>query len=655
MNDFCRDRLALDSAVWWVGEPKATLHKEYRDYVYGISMDPIRCAVSCGLLATGRKGYREVISGLSASPPPGFASGPSFPLDTSILQNNYIRLYRRGDIDCGILDFDPLHLARFDPDKIGNARTLCLSSNLISSTLDDWQPSALNETVLLLGKRDGSAVEGLPEGGFRNVCEVSTSKQSLPQRIAYETDPAWPEELHIRLDGKRIGRYKVTIGQLPEDRSSMVIVELDGRPIGFYITRPANRKESLSPHLHSFEFSIATSNPHLLSLRVQSGTGHRLDFIEIRRISNLAIQHKYIQKAGVESILRETVARDTQWGITREIRTYRLKADDPQLEISVQLEGEQRRGSLLINLEPEGIQRLAIDWGFESKPKENVALSHKVIRIPLSQPIVIKIALKKLMHHSATVEVVSLPVKLLDKDIHANDYPLYFVCEADSDNHLWWTVRGAQRDGNRNLVKWYRRKANRDVAQDVRADAWLPNGFRPGWGCQYVLAIAAGSNSGHCRVKVLKSGPFLFAPRVEYRQSIRTVRLNGKDWRYFDEHNIFLPNQPGLYELEVESGPCDVPTLARTWLSVRNCSWDETNATLHIETELPAWYRRPLPRKLRYTALVLSQGRELQEVRGAEILPLEQYRASRRDIERMKQRGCMMLLDPGSTNLRFAR
>lgn len=245
--------------------------------------------------------------------------------------------------------------------------------------------------------------------------------------------------------------------------------------------------------------------------------------------------------------------------------------------------------------------------------------------------------------------------KLLDNDIHANNYPLYFVCESDRDNNLWWTVRGAQREGKRDLVKWYRRKANRDVAQDMQANDWLPNGFRPGWGCQYVLAIAAGSSPGHCRVKVIKNGPFLFAPRVEYEQPIRSVRLNGKDWRYFDEHNIFLPNQPGLYKIKVENGSCDVPTLARTWLSVSTCSWDEASKTLHIEAELPAWYRRPLPGELRYAALVLSRSWELQDVGGAEVLPLEQYRASRRDIERMKQKGFMMLLDPGSANLRFAR
>jgi hypothetical protein len=654
VNDFCRDRLALDSAIWWLGEPKSTLHKEYRDYVYGISMDPIRCAVTCALLATGRGGYREVISGLSKSAPPGYASGPNFPLDTSILQNNYIRLYRLGDLDGGVLDFDPLHLARFDPDKSGRARATRLSSKLISSTLDDWQPKILSETVLQFGKHDNSAADGQPEGKFQNVCKVSTSRQRLPSRIAYEADPKWPGELRIRLKAKHVGRYKIIIGQLPDDKPCMVIVELDKRPIGFYLTRLASDNAISSTRLHSFTFPVIDSGPHYLSLRVQSGSGHRLDFIEIRRISDIAIQHEYIQKAGVEAILRETIARDTPRGIAREIRSYRLKADDAQLEIHTQLEGTQHTGSLLVNLEPEGIRQLAITYCSGLKPQTSADLSSGAVRIPLSQPIVLTITLKRLMHHSATVEVVSLPAKLPDKDIDANDYPLYFVCESDRDNNLWWTVRGAQREGKRDLVKWYRRKANRDVAQDVQATAWLPNGFRPGWGCQYVLAIAAGSDPGHCRIKVLKSGPFLFAPRVEYRQSIRTVRLNGKDWRYFDEHNIFLPNQPGLYEIEVESGSCDAPTLARTWLPVRTCSWNEASATLHIEAESPAWYRRPLPGELRYTALVLSRGRKLQEVRGAEVLPLERYRTSHRDIERMKQRGFMMLLDPGSANLRFA-
>ena len=46
----------IGSDIWWLGEPEATLHPRYRDYVYGITSDPIRGAVACKLWATGRGG-----------------------------------------------------------------------------------------------------------------------------------------------------------------------------------------------------------------------------------------------------------------------------------------------------------------------------------------------------------------------------------------------------------------------------------------------------------------------------------------------------------------------------------------------------------------------------------------------------------------------
>ena len=113
MHDFARDRLYLDSGVWWLGEPAATMKEYDRQFVYGVSADPLRCAVTTTMRAVGRDGYRAKAYQTVADLPRQYTCEEPYPQDTAFIQNNYFRLLRTTGEDRGILQYDPTRLAHF--------------------------------------------------------------------------------------------------------------------------------------------------------------------------------------------------------------------------------------------------------------------------------------------------------------------------------------------------------------------------------------------------------------------------------------------------------------------------------------------------------------------------------------------------------------
>ena len=637
-NDFCRERLELDAALWWLGEPAATLAPQYRQYVYGISMDPIRCAVACGLWSTGRGGYRDVVQGLSADPPPGYASGPAVPMRTAMLQNNCLRLYRRADADRGVLVADPLRLARFDPERTGRERATALDGDLLHSTLAGWQERRLDEPVLDLGVADGSAQEGLPMGGtdgapgFAERHVVDGAAPRLPQRLAYEQEPRWPTELEIAFQPQAVGRHELEIDQLPESQPSVVVVEFAGQPVGFYVTKDERQVARHDVRRHRFELPVVDLGPQRVLLRVQSGPGHAIDHVAVRRVSNLAIAHSFPLAAGVRARLAEQLARQTDAGVVREYRTYEIDADEARIAITVRCDAAA--GACRLHL---GLLSATGGFGWQGAAADQpIALGEQPVAFALDGD---------RAADAGQVEVLELRARTAT----GGTLPRCFVRELDADGAAWWTERGAQRDGDRELVKRYRRDAGDDGG--VRVAEFLPSGFRPGWGCQYALAFAGDGAPGRCTVAVRKTGPFLFAPRVEFERPIRAVRLDGVDWRYFDGSVVFLPNEPGSYTVEVEAGECAAPCLTRTWLTVRRCTFDDATGRLELETAPPSWYQGALPGGIAYTALVRTSGHRLAD--GAGAIADEELRVRAADREVMRRQGFTLRLAPGSTALRF--
>ncbi len=126
------------SALWWISEAEEMCPEENRRYVYGCSLDPIRCAVSAELTATGRDsiGIGEATTAMAI----GRRQSPTrypYPNATAFIQNNYLRLYHMHDRDDSVLVVDPERLAHYD----GNSRAGTLAEPLLSTLLPNGAPA----------------------------------------------------------------------------------------------------------------------------------------------------------------------------------------------------------------------------------------------------------------------------------------------------------------------------------------------------------------------------------------------------------------------------------------------------------------------------------------------------------------------------------
>ena len=138
-NDFFRGRAehpedVVESAVWWLNESRITGSDEMRRYVYGITQDPVKCAVTCNLGTTGAGGtmdrwHRTDMAEYDGAPRYQTRPRSEFFYDTSIIQNNFFRACFYTNIDGGVLLYDLEGLGHYD----SNFLTVPLSMNFFST------------------------------------------------------------------------------------------------------------------------------------------------------------------------------------------------------------------------------------------------------------------------------------------------------------------------------------------------------------------------------------------------------------------------------------------------------------------------------------------------------------------------------------------
>ncbi len=138
-NDFFRGRAEhpddiVESAIWWLNESRITGPEEIRRYVYGITQDPIKCAVTCNLGTTGVGGtmdhwHRTDMAEYDGAPRYQTRPRTEFFHDTSIIQNNFFRACFHTNIDGGVLLCDPEGLAHYD----SNSLAVPLSKDFLST------------------------------------------------------------------------------------------------------------------------------------------------------------------------------------------------------------------------------------------------------------------------------------------------------------------------------------------------------------------------------------------------------------------------------------------------------------------------------------------------------------------------------------------
>lgn len=523
VNDFVRPRylateLALETALWWLGEPDEVCPPETKAYVYAISQDPIRAAIATTLAATGQGGaleqkWRAQLAALGdTAPVDSWIARPrsSYPADTPVLQNNFLCLVLTAD--GGHLLYDPLHSAHFDE----NSLALPIASPVLA-----------------------------PAGGQR--AHVETRVEAVgPYRAVLEQRQDWVGEG----------------GTLAEIR----------------------------------RFVLDADTPYLRLQIQRTGPG------TISRTSlRLGCAGYDLLQQGA-AIWRSAVTLDPRAGpaILRDSAGVR-----PDLALGMIAAGAPER--------LEWTPGDALTLAGAAVEQETLELALVVLGTLYERgqlPRLLEFLAATIRPHPATAEVASpwsLPV--VEVVEVATGGP-YLVQERG-----WWRPRATQPvpGSDRDLLKLYLQPGE---MVRLAADGWIEGAVRPGWGCQYTLALRDVTPTS-CLARVLNVTPYLFAPRLAWAQPVGECYLNGRPWHYTDGRHVFLPNLPGDYRVRVVPGEQTAPRLLRTAAAVVRTSWD--GERFDIATRKPPWVRR-LPEGVWYTALVeLPPGREIVGVDGGAL------------------------------------
>ncbi len=706
MHDFARDRLYLDSGIWWLGEPSATMKEQDRPFVYGSSTDPLRCALTTTMRAVGSDGYRAKAHRTVANLPQQYVCDEPHPQDTAFIQNNYFRLLRMAGEDRGVLQYDPTRLAHFH--ETGRPIPAQELSPSFISALPQGLPAfnaSGDQFVLDIGKVDDSSAEFKKAGGYEKCHGCTADAAAFPAQLCYESWPDWPHEVEGGFSATT-GRYDLEIFTLPNDFVCTMEVEMDGRPIGVYFPRPGVKRKHVLP------VSLDSSRQHQLCFRVQKantssrrsdglpGLAHAFDAILLRRTDGQSVVHRSRQPIGHQSILEETAYKDPT-GAYRQERLYTVDSDSPLLkmkitnhapkpitwETRIQLpnyggmkacptkvgavwELQPKRPSmpplLLIEYSEDPPHRIAKDGDdvviTSVKDKTStVSLAllladglyvdtdyQSISRMLRSGDTTLAVGEASIEHKNKLdiprVEVVRI------KNPHGGPY---MVAEKNTEGETFWLVRGAQPAGDADRLKLYM-QPNAKVR--IQRYGYIDGIVKPGFGCQYSLAIRDNVQPGACEVEVVKTGPFMFAPRIDWKQPFDSVKVNGQDWRYFDDNLVYLPNKPGRYVVEVEEEGLSAPSLGRTFLSVESSTWNETEMTLELVTAHPHWWEGPLPGNMPYTALVLAKDYRPLNVEGdGSLIDWSEYEARDEELQTMKGNGAALRLNPGNLKIRFQK
>ena len=192
-NDFFRERAKRpddihSTAIWWLVEEGFYLG-ENRPYIYGISQDPIKCAVASSLKTTGKGGYIDRTHFIQHKPGVLDALGSivtrnrcPYSHKASFIQNNYFRLYIDSEKDKAALFYDLEALAHYDH----NSLSINITEGLIKTTIPN-KPSP---------ERIGFGCKYPEPAGYRAILKeelaLKLAKSELKEIRSYEANSDSP-------------------------------------------------------------------------------------------------------------------------------------------------------------------------------------------------------------------------------------------------------------------------------------------------------------------------------------------------------------------------------------------------------------------------------------------------------------------------------
>ncbi len=532
------------SAIWWINEADTVCPDENRPYVYGISQDPIKCAVTAKLTGLG-KGGKVTFNGRQ------LPQRYPYPSQTAFIQNNYLRVLLLHDQDKAIVLHDLERLAHYD----GN-----------SCSVPVCDPFC--QTLLLSNDKPGKATSI----AFQHV-EPAGYNAVLRARLRLDFGERQVEET----------RTFTAINDTPYVRVKIERTVTPGPvALGTRLGLPAYDRLVFGQSVHERSGSLPVAD--IVKFTDSSGTYPDL----------------------VLMILARGRLATMRWEPKKALTLQSQPTRNDSFEVALVVPGGL--------YDDEGLRHL---HEFLAKPGERLALGPQgeaVVRNELPIPLV-KV------------------VRVMGGGAHP--YQLY---EFDR-----WTFRGAQPSlvhKGEDYLKCYLPPMG--SVRIVRY-GFLDDVAKPGWGCQYTVALRGCRRQGNrCSIaaEVKDITSFLFAPRVQFKNPVSGVLLNGNDWRYFNGQHVFLPNRRGQYQIEVVEGQAERPHLARTFAHIESASWQD--GRLSFEARLPEWVQG-IPEDFYFAALIRHRGQTLIGLENAELVRAAESTAS---IVRFK---------PGTVSLTFGK
>lgn len=673
-TDFVRARRGRGGAMLWSRHDPATMTADTEAYVTGVSSEPLVAAVAARCTATGRDGWRAAQRALLPEVQPGFGEGLPVPAATVMLRNNRLRLLGSG----GALDFDGGGLGRFGGS--GGAR---LCDSFFRTRFFGGRPDA---DELRTAQLDLLAAGRRGEGGYTGAHAV-TPAGSVPQALAFDAAPRWPQRLDLMLGGLQ-GRFELRLEGRALQGAGVLAVGVDDDVLSLLPF-----EDGRLPLRRALAIDLARGGLRSLRIEVLDGGAVALDRLQLVRTGDVAAEAEVALPAGGLAIVRERSASTYH----RETVELRMLADFPGLLLRADVEhavrslqqerrfgllhhrrlllasgGEDERslqqpfvlaadepslpdlavvpirlprygrfrldgGELVLHDQPEPGTRSVIGFAFLQRGASAATLQHLVrVFAELDRPTALDLG--------ATGEA----------DLH-NEQPLPWtrviaVQQAARTPFLvrengWWTWRAAQQGSpGADLLRVNHLPG--DVVQLVGGQALLAR-TRPGPGALQTVALRD-PEPGAVLARVLQESP-LVRPSVTMGADFDEVFVDGAPWALYSGRTVLLPNRRGDYRITTQAhgGPL-LPHVLATRAPLSHCAYDPAARELLLVVEAAA----DRPAELPFTAVLA--GPVPLRLDGAELVPEDELRhadpAARRAAEAA---GVVIRFRPGIVRVHY--
>jgi len=570
------------SAFWAIHEAENMCSDSNRVYVYGCGQDPIKTAATAKFTALGEGWANTNVTRIHQRYP--------YPSKAAFIQNNYLNLVLMPDKDEIFLQSDPERLAHWD----GNSHSFTVSSpflrtismdRLEKSDRNPPRPSAVAQGAMadksatppLEGNLRASEARGSDPllGGVREAGGGSEDySNNLPQVTFKHVEPAGYKSVLQ-------AEYKMKLNDANVDETRTFTMLNDSPYVRISIDRSVDNAST----------AIGTEIPvkgydQLIAGGKTYTAESTIPVAEIIRLMDSAGK------------LPELVLMMFDKGNLNEMN---WKPNVSLILKSVSESKGQKESIDLALVIPDGLYKVEVYpelYKFIASPEETVTLDGE--------------------KETEIKNEFNIPVVKVVK-VHGNREDPYQVYEFGK-----WVFRGAQVSEGRvsqaeNGYDYLKVYLPANGTAKIKKYGFINDTAKTGWGCQYTTALKDVSRDGNkCSAvaEVMDITSYIFAPRVAFKNPIASVKLDDKDWRYFEGNHVFLPNRRGTYKIEVAEGNAADASLARTFADIAES--DFSGGKLTFTARLPEW-TESIPDDYYFYAMINHPGKAIASLENAEL------------------------------------